>query len=546
MRREPERLAAARHDLLVLGGGIQGAWIAWDAALRGLKTALIERADFCGATSANSLTIVHGGLRYLQRADLRRMRVSIRERSTLLRVAPHLVRPLPCLIPTYTDLIHGRPAMAAALTIADLIGFDRNRPLPPGRHLPASRTLGLKDCLARIPGLDPDGVTGGALWHDAQLLHPARLVLALLASAVGAGAQVANHVEAVGLVRRDGRVAGVEAVDRVSGAKLEVPARAVVDAAGPWTNGFLEAAGEAVPEAAPPRLAGAMNLVTRRLADGHAFGMRAGGAGGRFLFVVPFRDCSLIGTDYWPHDGPPEAFRVEEARIGAFLDEVNRALPGAALARADVRFWQGGLLPAAGGPVVPGAEPPLLQGFRLFEHGALGGAGGLFSLATGKFTTARHVAQEVVDRVCRRLGAGAPGGATARTPVHGGDLADPERFVADASADPLLARVPAPAARALVRDHGTAWRDVPTCLGGEGPVADEEALVRAEVLHGIREEMARTLADLVMRRTRLGATGPPAPDRLDLCLEVAASELGWDGERRATERDAVAALYRPA
>jgi glycerol-3-phosphate dehydrogenase len=556
MRREPERLAATRHDLLVLGGGIQGAWIAWDAALRGLKVALIEQADFCGATSANSLTIVHGGLRYLQHADIPRMRVSIRERSTLLRVAPHLVRPLPCLIPTYAELMHGRPAMAAALALADLVGWDRNRPPRPGRNLPPSRTLGREACLDRIPGIDPEGVTGGALWHDAQLQNPARLVLAVLEAAWGAGAQVANRVQAVGLARQGGRVTGVEAVDRVSGSALEIPARIVVHAGGPWTRGFLKAAGEPVPTAAPPRLAGAMNLITRPLAEGHAFGVRAAlpgaspadgpGAGARFLFVVPFRGCSLIGTDYWPYDGAPDAFGVGEARIGAFLEQVNRALPGAALNRADVRFWHGGLLPAAGGPEVPGAEPPLLQGFRLFEHRAHGGAEGLFSLATGKLTTARHVAQELVDRVCRRLGAGGRGGRTARTPVHGGDLADPERFVAEAAADPVLARVPAPAARALVRDHGTAWRAVPGCLGGGGSHPGEEDLVRAEVLHGIRDEMAHTLADVVLRRTRLGATGAPPPDRLALCLEVMAAELGWDRDRAGRERDAVAALFRPA
>ena len=171
MDRDLTQLANHKYDLIIIGGGIYGACVAWDATLRGLSVALVEKADFGHATSANSLKTIHGGLRYLQQLDIKRMRESIRERRTLMRIAPHLVHPLPCLMPTYGHLTKGRAVMALALKVNDLVSFDRNRLEDPQKHLPKGRVISRQECLQLLPNIVREGLTGGAVWHDAQVYN---------------------------------------------------------------------------------------------------------------------------------------------------------------------------------------------------------------------------------------------------------------------------------------------------------------------------------------------------------------------------------------
>jgi len=193
MRRDLPRMAEGQYDVLLIGGGVQGLAIARDAASRGLSVALVERDDFGAGNSGNSQKIVHGGLRYLQHADLRRMRESIRERRILLATAPHLVQPLGFLLPTRGRGLRGRLAMSAALALNDMIGFDRNATRDPARRLPRSRVLSVQEAGSLAPQALPDGSTGAALWYDAQMLDSERLLLAIAKAAHDAGAALANH-----------------------------------------------------------------------------------------------------------------------------------------------------------------------------------------------------------------------------------------------------------------------------------------------------------------------------------------------------------------
>src|SRR5688572_9478977 len=225
MRRNLTDLGGTEHDLLVIGGGIQAACIAWDAALRGLRVALVERDDFGAATSANSLRIVHGGLRYLAHGDLARMRESIRERSALLRVAPGLVEPLPVLVPTGPAGVPGKAAFGAALALTHLLSLNRNHRLDPARRIAAGRILSRAECVRLCPVLDGDDITGGALWYDARMARPERLTLAFVASAADAGAQVANYAEAETFEVSGGTVRSVGVVDRLTGRRYAARAR---------------------------------------------------------------------------------------------------------------------------------------------------------------------------------------------------------------------------------------------------------------------------------------------------------------------------------
>ena len=230
-------LASREFDVLVVGGGIFGACAAWDAALRGLSVALLERRDFGSGTSANSFKMVHGGIRYLQHADMYRIRESSRERSALLRIAPHLVSPLPIMIPTYGHGREGKELLSAGMLVYDLATIDRNRGLlDPDRRIPRSRVVSREACLEALPGLEASDLTGGALFHDAQIHNTPRLTLAFLQSAASAGATIANYVEASGFLQDGDSVTGVRARDVLGGDTLDVRARMVLNCAGPWAT----------------------------------------------------------------------------------------------------------------------------------------------------------------------------------------------------------------------------------------------------------------------------------------------------------------------
>jgi glycerol-3-phosphate dehydrogenase len=499
MRRDLNELSGVEHDVLVIGGGIQGACIAWDAALRGLRVALVERDDFGAATSANSLRIVHGGIRYLARGDLARMRDSIRERSALLRVAPGLVEPLPVLVPTGRPGVPGRAAFGAALALTHLLSPTRNRHLDPSRRIAAGRVLSRPECLRLFPALDPDSFSGGALWYDARMTRPERLTLAFVVSAASAGAHVANHAEVEEFAIEGGAVRSASVVDRLTGRRHEVRARQVVIAAGPWTEALAARAGKSVgPAPGTPRHALALNLVVgRRLAE-VAVGFRSssssdggpGGSGGRFLFLAPQERSTLLGTWYGvAEDGEDPAPSLDRG-AETLLAEFNRACPGLGLARSDVVGRQWGRLPLKAGleagPSATLAERPRVSG----RSGS--GPGNLLTVEAVKYTTARAVAQDVVSAVLASMGLRPRACRTAETPLAGAELSPGDR-------PPLAQRI----------------------------------------LQAAREEMAVTLDDVVYRRTELG--DPPGPDReaVERAARIVGDALGWDDRRRAAEEASV-------
>ncbi len=475
MKRDLAALGAREWDLAVVGGGIYGAAAAWDATQRGLSVALVEREDFGAGASWNSLKTIHGGMRYLQKLDLGRLRQSARERATLLSIAPELVRPLPFVVPTYGHGPTGREALALGLLLNDWLTRARNRGLPPGRRIPDARTVSAAEALRLVPGLERRGLSGAALWHDAQAVSTERLTLAFVHAATDAGALAANHVEAVSLLRAAGRVTGIALRDGLGEGTLEVRARLVLNAAGPWVDELLARGGL---RRAPAPLLRARNVVLRRPpVVPFAVGARSRG---RFLFLVPWEGRTIVGTSYEPADQAP-------SDPLDLLDEASGAFPWSGIERRDVALVHEGLVPGQGGAAGLSTRP------RLHDHEVEDGLPGLVSLQGVKYTTARLVAERAIDLVARRLGRNTPPCRTAATPLQ------------------------------------RAW--VPA-----GPLEDR-------VRVAVREEMALTLADSVLRRLDLGTAGPPAAGDLDAVVGVMGAELGWDAARQQGERGALAGFF---
>ncbi len=555
MRRNPERLENNRYDLLVIGGGIHGACIAWDAALRGLSVALVEKGDFGQATSANTLKIIHGGLRYLQDMDLKLVRLMIKERATWMRIAPHLVHPLPCLMPTYKRLGRSKAIMTAALLINDLISYDRNRLTDSQKRLPNGQTISRTECLRLLPGVAAGGITGGALWHDAQMHNSERLLLSFILSASQAGADVANYVEATGFLGGPMDVKGVTAKDLLTGQELEIRAALVINSAGPWVDSVLGSLdGDLKPTF---QLSTALNLVTRQILPTHAVAMpsrytvrdKAGNLTqrSRLLFAVPWRSYSIIGTGHFPYDGPPGDYQVTEETIEGFVDEINTAYPGVALTPQDVYHVYWGFLPTTNTDFQTD-EVKLVRRAQVHDHERVDGRRGLVTVVGVKYTTARHVARGVVDLAIAKLGREAAQCRTQATPIHGSQIDGFDGFLTQAVEERPSGMSPE-VIRHLVYSHGSEYPHIlrylveAPALGR--PISPDAPVLEAEIVHAVREEMAHKLTDVVQRRTELGAAGPPDEASLRRCADLMAAELGWDQAHVEDELDELRAAYAP-
>jgi glycerol-3-phosphate dehydrogenase len=553
MKRNLVRLARNEYDVLVVGGGIYGACVAWDATLRGLSVALVDRGDFGHATSANSLKIVHGGLRYLQDARLNLVRTMTQERATWMRIAPHLVHPLPCLMPTSKKLTRNKAALKAALRVNDLVGHDRNRRMDPQKYLPNGRIISKDECLQLLPGIPADGITGGAVWYDAQIHNSERLLLSFILSAAGAGAEVANYVEVIGFLGGEKNVTGVKAKDVLTGQAFDIRARIVVNSAGAWVDSVLGSLNGRSPA---PKFhpSTAMNLVTRQILPEYAVGVssnsngkhQAGNPDGRsqILFIVPWHEYSLIGTKHAGHYGPPQNGQVTEQAIRNFLDDINSAYPEAALAREDVYHVHWGFLPAVENKGQSNGVK-LVRGGQVYDHQQEDGIAGLITMVGVKYTTARYVARQAIDLVVKKLNRKLVC-QTHQIPVYGGQIDRFDDFLAQAIVRRSRGLGPE-IIKHLVYTYGSEYCQILKYLD-EKPIWGQtitaaSPVIKAEVIHAAREEMGQKLTDIIRRRTELGAAGLPDETCLRVCADLAAAELGWDQVRREREIGEVRAAY---
>ncbi|HUZ01669.1 MAG TPA: glycerol-3-phosphate dehydrogenase/oxidase [Thermomicrobiaceae bacterium] len=532
-----EERARRDLDLIVIGAGINGAGIARDAAMRGLRVLLLDRGDVGGATTTASTRLIHGGLRYLEHGEVGLVRESLRERRALLRIAPHLVRPLPFLIPLYAGARRGPLTIRAGLTAYDLLSRDGG--------LPPHHMLDRADTLRREPGLDPRGLRGAALYHDAQVTFPERLALENALSARDHGASVLTYARVDDLLVAGGCVRGVRFTDLASGDTHEARAPVTVNAAGPWVDRVLDSLGPL----APRRLIGGTrgsHLVVDPFpgAPGSALYVEAR-ADGRPFFIIPWDGRYLIGTTDLQYEGSLDDLRPDVSEIAYLLAETNRVVPAARLGPPDVRFAYAGVRPL---PYVATGDPGgITRRHVIHDHEQHAEPAsqleGLLSIVGGKLTTYRALAEEVTDRVFVRLGRSAPPCPTALVPLPGANTRDfaafARDFVAHAPHAPDSGLEPATAAR-LVRLYGTFAREVlrladrDPALGR--PLSPASDSLAAEVPFALTWELARHLEDVLMRRTMLGLDDQVGLDVLDSAADVAGRALGWDAAHRDAER----------
>jgi glycerol-3-phosphate dehydrogenase len=534
MQRDPGQLTGRTFDVLVVGGGIYGLAIAYDAAQRGLSVALIEQDDFGSGASFNHLRTIHGGLRHLQRFNLARARESMIERRTMAAIAPHAVRPLPFVLPLERSLHRGASAMRAGFLVDRLIGYDRNRGVLPSHRLPAGQIV--RGEALRQFGATAEKAGAAAVWYDYVTTEADRLTFSFALAAAQNGAVLANHVEAMALSKEGQRIAGAHVQDRLTGRELDISARVTVNATGGAVDRLLS------PIEAPtgiPMLT-AMNLVTRRAAGEAAVGGLS--ASGRHLFLVPWRGRALFGTWESASTCTPDQAGIAETDVAAFIGELNHAFPRLDLMRDDVTMIHRGIVPA----VVSDGRVTLEGHETLCDHAADGTRPieGLLSVVGAKYTTARAVAERATDCVISKLARQAAPCRTAATPLPGGDI----RSFAAAVEDDCRANrdLGAETIAHLTAAYGSRSKQI-LALSVEQPslratVADSP-VIGAELVWAARHEMAVTLADAVVRRTPLGALGYPGAAILNHAAALLAEELCWPAERRDAEVEEVRRFF---
>jgi glycerol-3-phosphate dehydrogenase len=545
MKRDITKLTDKTFDVLVIGGGIHGAVTAWDAALRGLSVALIERSDFGSATSQNSLKIIHGGLRYLQDGNLSRIRKMAYERTTWMNIASHLVHPMPCLTPTRKKITKSRLALTVALTLNDMLSFDRNRLADKEKYLPGGKTISSGETAQILPGYDVSTTTGAAVWHDAQVNNTERLLLEFILSAAQQGAEVANYVEATAFLREGQKICGVKARDVLSGQEFEIQSGVVINCAGAWVNSLLEKASLQSETA----VSVAMNVIVDKVWSRVAVGLPSQPGKGKrsqILMIVPWRNKSIIGTWHIHWKGSPDAFKLDDGVIQEFLDEINSAHPQLRLSLQNVHHAHWGFLPV-NKLDADKTRVKLMRDDQLIDHAKQDDVSGLISIVSVKYTTARATAEQAVDLSLKKLAKNdAAQCKTHLTPVKGGRIENFKVFLNEALASAPNG-VDAEIIEHLVYTYGSDYKQI-LDYAKEQPqwlerIEASQPVIAAEIVHSARHEMVGTLLDVIQRRTELGSTSLPSMHVLHKAADLVGCELGWSEERKQQEIASVVQAY---
>jgi glycerol-3-phosphate dehydrogenase len=543
MKRDVAALAAQEFDLLIVGGGAFGAAAAWDATLRGLHVALVDQGDFGAGASAECFKMVHGGIRYLQHADIRRLRSSCAERTALLRIAPHLVNPLPIAIPTYGHSRQGKAFLAAGMLAYDALTAGRNSGIDDrSRRIAGTRLLSRRQTLDLFPEIEQRSLTGAAVFEDGQMYNPARLVLAFVNSAAERGAVAANYAEALRFLWQGRRVCGARVRDRLGGDEFDVRAKLVLNAAGPWAEYLLQNADHFGSRRRGHFSRDACFLVNRKphsqyalavpgwTKDSDAVVSRAA----RHLFVVPWRDCTLIGVWHRLFAERPDTAQVEEAEISAWMAEMNASYPALRLRREDVIYANCGLVPFGDSRTATG-ELSFGKESRYIDHRAQG-ISGLVTVIGIRYTTARGDSATALDLLLEQWPQSPGRAPTERTPLIGGNIDNFADFQTSARRE-VPAHISSRTLEAWLRNHGTNYRSLAALT--QSPVEAAQVAgsdtALAEITHAVREEMAVHLTDAVLRRTNLGSGSHPGAPALEQAALRMQTLLSWSEARRQEE-----------
>jgi len=541
-------ISETTFDVIVIGAGINGAGIARDAAMRGLKVLLLDKGDIGGGTSSWSTRLIHGGLRYLEHGEVGLVRESLRERACLMNIAPHLVRPLPLLVPIYKGAQRGLWTMRAGMFAYDVLSC--------GKTLPRHRMLTRVETLQKLPALKPEGLLGAAVYYDAQVEFAERLVLENVISAIEHKATVLTYARVDKLIVEDGKVRGVEFTHEQRGSsptrggpqpgwggtvrdgvyqeRHSATASVVINAAGPWIDELLaDSVGNS------PRLIGGTkgsHIIVAPFtgAPSSAIYVEAE-TDHRPFFIIPWNSNYLIGTTDIRYDGNLDDVRIEAEEIDYLLRETNRIIPAASLGRDKILYTYAGVrpLPFTGDK----DEQSITRRHFIRRHPQVAN---IFSIVGGKLTTYRSLAEEAVDLVFKKLGRSIAKCSTDQVPLPGAVTPDATSdFLSFCKDFKQRSGLPQAISDRLLRIYGTRSSAIVKLTAGDLSLKEvfdvETHAIAAEVVYAFEHELADTLPDCLLRRTMVGLNSTCGLNAVEPAATIARDYLGWSKDRVAEE-----------
>lgn len=515
------------YDIAVIGGGINGAGIARDAASRGLSVILLEKEDFGSGTTSWSSRLIHGGLRYLEYGEIPLVFESLHERRRLRLLAPHLVRSIRLTIPIFRHSRRGKFLIRLGMLAYDLLSL--------GKKIPRHRMLSREEMLLETPQLRSDGLVGGAQYYDAQLAYAERLVIENVIAAHDAGAVVRNHSPVIGINVRQGEVHSLQFVDQRSGEETEIHALVIVNAAGPWVDRVLATVNREMHQFMGGTKGSHIVVGCFDGAPESAFYVEAG-ADGRPFFIIPWNEQFLIGTTDIRYEGDPGDVVASRKEIDYLLAETNLVFPSAELGIDDIHYTYAGVRPLPRRE--KGPESAITRKHIILRHKKQ--ARGLISIIGGKLTTYRNLAEQAVNKAVRLLGGDAGACRTRTEPLPGGtglDAAREELTGNRALSTRCVER--------LLAIYGGRAVEIPRLPDAPAGFIDaEQTILAAEIVFVMRAEFATTLADIVYRRTMLGLNPDQGAELVTEIARIAADEAGWDKAEKSRQLQALEAHRR--
>ncbi|MFQ5770667.1 MAG: glycerol-3-phosphate dehydrogenase [bacterium] len=513
------------YDVIIIGGGINGAGIARDAAERGLSVFLAEKNDFAFGTTFRSTKLIHGGLRYLEHYEIGLVRESLREREILLKQAPHLVKPIKFVLPIYQDNNYSYGKVKLGLFAYDLLSYDKS--------LENHQSFSTKELLDVEPHIRSTKLNGGFVYFDCQVTYPERLCLENILLAKKAGAEIHNYTEVTGLILDGHYVRGIKVRDTISGEETEVNGRMVVNAAGPWVDKILKLQN---PDAAV-KLGGTKgsHILLPQFQGGPQNALYVPAhQDGRPFFIIPWREYYWVGTTDIRYDGDLDSVQATQPEIEYLIREVNFVVPDAHLSSQDVIYCLAGIRPL---PFTADEkeEAEITRSHIIFDH-ENEGICGLFSIIGGKLTTYRNLAKETVDYIFDLIGEPSPPCQTDHSPLWGGGMENVNRYIKENSKTySLKYGLDEEQIAYLISLYGTQFRQI-LALVEYSPKLKEKICsnnldIKAQIIFAMRNELARTLADIYLRRTGIGTSSCRGLDCAKVGAKVMGKYLGWRRKR---------------
>lgn len=539
LKRYIEERTPGRFNLIITGGGITGAAVAYIAAARGLSVALFEKSDYGGATSAATSKLIHGGLRYLANMEFRLVRESLRERRILGNIAPNFVYPLPFVLPNYKKWKGNIWKILIGMYLYDLLSYDKKDTWDKSKRLQNHRLISFRKTIRLEPNLKKNKLRNSIYFFDYQSIFPERLTLAFIKSASEYGAKVSNYTPVTGFKYDSGnRITGVEVKDLLSGDIKNIYADLIINCGGTWADKILNlAAGKDLPTHKVKRSEG-IHIITKKIAGNHVVSIQREDGG--HMMIMPWRDHSLIGTTDKEYNGDPDEYHVSSESIDEVIIAVNKNF-GQKICLSDIKHAYGGLR-----PLVDDQTKESYQTSRKYEvyDNATDGIEGMITVEGGKFTTSRSLAREVLNMISRKLNRPLSDPVSDNLYLSGCEIRDMKQFLIKQHLN--YTDFSKLTVEYVSRNYGTD-STVVFQIARDDPryaeIISHDGEILAEVVYAIKYESAKTLRDIMLRRTGTGTLGNPGKDIIKKITDVAAEMLHWDKNKIKAETASILKVY---